>query len=687
MKTYVRRVGLDALPPQERRWPHQALGTTVAGIGAWGVLPLIGQCQYANVSLVGGIAMSAACTATGVRNARRQERLDNLVVSLVKLQGLRVPDRNSLRATKWSRHWNGVPARVEVAFAPGALTNDPKWHADLEAKATAHLCATYTIKDIDTRRCVAVLEADPNDLANRPTPETARVKAIAPKLFGAGTTATCSLDDDGELAAFTVSLPNPEKFTRQHPRLGLENSITALLPGRWRGTWDLQNDTVTFDRRHELSADPIPRKARPLDQLRKDRIWLAVDEDLNDVYWDLSGSGPHLLVVGKTGTGKTVAINGAVMEIARLGFQIFICDPKSIEFLGLRTWPNVSIVAMTVIEMIATIKHVHDEMERRYAAIRDDGADESDFEPLFLILDEFRNFYRQATAWYNSVKVRGMPAKCEVFEWIGALAEKARSAKIHLVIGTQRPDAAFLEDGMRDNIDTRISVGRLSPQGAMMMWDSAYLGTAVPRGIRGRGTAVTSDERISEIQVLWTPDPRRARSPEDLAILKALRPASASHPCLEVDLGPESDLDGKPIPAWARVLEARLVQAATPLDLTKSAGPTAAQLLGRAKSEVLGVVPDWGSEESEMLEIGAGYGAVDAISASGIRIGDVLYLDGEWVTVEAVDIDVDDQVVIGWRDDGGVRESTSLPDSNVYEIRRPLDDVETDDEHIFARAA
>src|SRR5690625_5509450 len=70
--------------------------------------------------------------------------------------------------------------------------------------------------------------------------------------------------------------------------------------------------------------------------------------------------------------------------------------------------------------------------------------------------------------------------------------------RIHLLVGTQRPDAAFLGEGLRDNFDTRVSLGPLSPQGAQMMWEAPYLGVAVPRNARGRGTARLEDESIDE---------------------------------------------------------------------------------------------------------------------------------------------------------------------------------------------
>ncbi|MFX8895333.1 hypothetical protein ABTM96_19570, partial [Acinetobacter baumannii] len=85
----------------------------------------------------------------------------------------------------------------------------------------------------------------------------------------------------------------------------------------------------------------------------------------------------------------------------------------------------------------------------------------------------------------------------------------ARSAKIHILLGIQRPDVEFLGGEMRDNFGARLSLGRLSPQGAMMMWDSPAIGVALPRNKRGRGVTLSAESLPVEVQTFYTPDPAK----------------------------------------------------------------------------------------------------------------------------------------------------------------------------------
>jgi len=265
----------------------------------------------------------------------------------------------------------------------------------------------------------------------------------------------------------------------------------------------------------------------------------------------------------------TVTITGVVMEAAARGWPIWMCDPKTVEFIGLRLWPSVQIVATSVADMVV-IMRAQQEMERRYAMVEAEQADDDEFEPLILVLDEYREFMAMVTAWWQSIKQRGMPTKCPVFEAVGSLARKGRAARIHVVMGTQRPDAEFLGGEMRGNFASRMSLGRLSPQGAMMMFEAPYIGVSVSRGVPGRGTAVDDDDVPVEVQGFWTPDPRRAEKKgvvEDLAILDRLRPATTRHPKLQVQLAEELlhpiDEDDKSVNTgeWQAVLCADLVPA------------------------------------------------------------------------------------------------------------------------------
>jgi DNA segregation ATPase FtsK/SpoIIIE, S-DNA-T family len=676
-----------ALAPVQRSWPSSAIAVVAVTLVLAGGSHLLQRGPGPYAMAAAGLVVLAAVIAHGVRESRRQLALDMLVLAVHPLLGHRVPTRSSVSAARWTRGREPVPTRLRIFYAPGA-PDTVDWVAKVAEVASRRLGASYSVDVFDQRRCrVQLRAAAPKDEA--PVSATvARAERIVRAIFGEA--AQVELDVvDGEVVAVRIRHNLGSKVARQHARSFIENSVGALLPGRWRATWELTEDRVRFEQRPTMPTH-VPHVPDPITKDNLKRIKLAIDEYDDTICWNLAGSGPHLMVVGKTGTGKTVAINGVVMEAARRTWAVWICDPKRIEFMGLRDWPNVQIVATTVVDMIATIYSAHELMEQRYAAI-ENGADEGDFEPLVLVLDEFRNFHRQVASYYTDVKVRGMAAKAPVFDWVAAIAEKGRSAGIHLVLGTQRPDADFMTGSMRDNFDSRLALGRLSPQGAQMMWESPYLGVSVPRSIRGRGTGITDSERVTEAQVLWTPDPRRAtrdNNSADLALLAALRPAASSHPRLEVELGPETDLEGHEFNEWQQLLECRLVPVGEAI--TRPLGAAAAALRQRAGRRALAAAPapavdrdvsaDYDEAGPDLLE---GYGPGVTTSASRLAVGDLVLVDefvDLWAAVEAVDVDPtgEEYVCVSWRADDGEVGDLSLHEDDAVSVRRPL--TEPDEE-------
>jgi S-DNA-T family DNA segregation ATPase FtsK/SpoIIIE len=292
--------------------------------------------------------------------------------------------------------------------------------------------------------------------------------------------------------------------------------------------------------------------------------------------------------------------------------------------------------------------------------------------------------------------VSKMPRRCPAIELLALLASKSRSAGIHLVLGTQRPDAEFMTGEMRDNFRCRVSLGRLSPQGAMMMWDASYIGVALPAGVRGRATAVSADGRPVEAQAFRTPDPRRLKDTdtEDLALLQMLRPTESTHPRLVI-VPPEIDDEDPPL-GYYDWISARLVLADTRPDLliatvenrvqSSSSGlphqrqlPAGLTLVPDPDEEV--VDADESDFEVETLgqEKQDGYGEEDETPVQQLAPGDLVRVEGvDWAVVEQVEEDPIEEGYwcLDWRTDDDDRGSVSVPEGELVTTRHPVEYAE-----------
>ncbi len=307
----------------------------------------------------------------------------------------------------------------------------------------------------------------------------------------------------------TFTMGYPSTFADESPeqRLAVVEKVNAKAPGRWRAQWDTEQNVARFTRRPDMPSlvpAPVPDAA--------DRstwsIPFGVDESGAPVVWDLKAA-PHCLIVGATGSGKTVTLRSVITDASARGMTVFGLDPKRIELTGFRGWPGVRYVASSIEDMIALIEALADEMDDRYARIEAHQVTEDELAPILVVLDEYTEFVARANAWWKRHRPKGATGtEHPVIERHRSMARLGRSGRVHLVTGTQRPDAKVFGGEARDNYRFRVALGSMSEQGARMVFGRADVGRDIPDTAKGRATVVLGEDGAVEVQTYSTPNPR-----------------------------------------------------------------------------------------------------------------------------------------------------------------------------------
>lgn len=182
-------------------------------------------------------------------------------------------------------------------------------------------------------------------------------------------------------------------------------------------------------------------------------VLLGVDVEGAPVTYDLADA-PHLLVAGTTGSGKSVCLHALLLSVMTARSpqqaQLVLIDPKRVEFTP---YQGLAALYAPVItegsEATRCLKGLVREMESREKLLAARGAREwgelgGDAPPrLVVVVEELAALFAQAP---------------EAEESLVLLAQKARAAGIHLVLATQRPDAATFSGLLRANIPSRIAL-------------------------------------------------------------------------------------------------------------------------------------------------------------------------------------------------------------------------------------
>ena len=217
---------------------------------------------------------------------------------------------------------------------------------------------------------------------------------------------------------------------------------------------------------------------------------LGVDIGGNPMYFDLAKM-PHMLVAGRTGSGKSVFVQSIITSIVYHftpdKCKLIIIDPKGVDF---GFWDDIPHLITPIVKLdpaaaVNALKWAVREMEDRYkqmallnarniesynenaAARRASGepltrqvavgTDEETGELLFETQEIDLNDMPYIVVIIDEVADLMTLARKEVEMCVMRIAQKARAAGIHLVMATQRPDATVITGTIKANFPTRIS--------------------------------------------------------------------------------------------------------------------------------------------------------------------------------------------------------------------------------------
>jgi len=217
---------------------------------------------------------------------------------------------------------------------------------------------------------------------------------------------------------------------------------------------------------------------------------LGVDIGGNPMYFDLAKM-PHMLVAGRTGSGKSVFVQSIITSIVYHftpdKCKLIIIDPKGVDF---GFWDNIPHLITPIVKLdpgaaVNALKWAVREMEERYKQLQVVNA--RNIESYNEIVGQKRANGEKVTRQVavgtdpetgalefetQEVDLSDMPyiviiidevadlmalARKEVEACVQRIAQKARAAGIHLVMATQRPDATTITGVIKANFPTRIS--------------------------------------------------------------------------------------------------------------------------------------------------------------------------------------------------------------------------------------
>ena len=312
--------------------------------------------------------------------------------------------------------------------------------------------------------------------------------------------------------------------------------IVAPIPGKNTVGIEVPNTERQLVRLREV-IEETDGKA----QAMRIPIFLGKDVSGNSLAVDLA-TLPHLLIAGRTGTGKSVCLNSIIVSIlmARRPDEVrmLLIDPKMVELSPYKKIPHLMHPVVTDMRKAeAILAWAVEKMEERYQLLaragvrhlsvynqlgeeelRDRIDPESDEEwqeipkhmPYIVIVAD-----EMADLMMTSAK--------EVETHIIRLAQKSRAVGIHLVLATQKPTVDVITGLIKSNLpariafevssrtDSRVVLDEMGADKLLGNGDMLFLRPGTSALIRGQGTYLSDDEIGKVIDAVATTEPQFVR--------------------------------------------------------------------------------------------------------------------------------------------------------------------------------
>ena len=237
---------------------------------------------------------------------------------------------------------------------------------------------------------------------------------------------------------------------------------------------------------------------------------LGMDVGGNPIYFDITKM-PHMIIAGATGMGKSVCINSIIISILYKArpedVKLILIDPKKVEFNLYKDIPHLYAPIVSEPKKAAgALASAVAEMERRFELIEEVGVRDIASYNAATENDPYKEHMPHMVIIIDELADLMMTAPDDVEASICRLAQKARAAGIHIIIGTQRPSVDVITGLIKANIPSRIACTVASQVDSRTIIDIAGAEKLIGRGdmlfapvgaqkpLRVQGAFVTENE-------------------------------------------------------------------------------------------------------------------------------------------------------------------------------------------------
>lgn len=299
--------------------------------------------------------------------------------------------------------------------------------------------------------------------------------------------------------------------------------IVAPIPGKTTVGIEVPNELRAMVKLGEVVTEIHNRN----DKL-KIPLFLGKDVKGAPLAFDLADM-PHLLIAGRTGTGKSVCLNAMILSILMTKrpdeVKLILIDPKMVELSQFKKIPHLMHPVVTDMKKAESLlAWACDKMDERYGYLARAGVrniqtyNQLGAEEIYARLrpEDDEEMARIPTYMPYIVIIADemadlmMTAAKEVESHIVRLAQKARAVGMHLIVATQKPTVDVITGLIKGNLpariafqvasrgDSRVVLDEMGADKLLGNGDMLFLFPGTSHIVRAQGTYV-SDAEVNRV--------------------------------------------------------------------------------------------------------------------------------------------------------------------------------------------
>lgn len=289
----------------------------------------------------------------------------------------------------------------------------------------------------------------------------------------------------------------------------------------WRIDIDAETDEIAGSKKSD-----VPKLALPeMWHVVKSPQEAAANFDKLEISMGIGANGPvkykpkqfpHVLMVGSTGGGKSVAVRSMIEEYLAAGYRIFAVDGKGTDYAPYFTHPNFSAISTNLQEHVMVVHKVWAILQSRRsksaaASKAGDTSWRQTMTPILLVLDEFASMRNNMKAAYKADEMKLVDRD------LADILKVGREFRVNVILATQDLKADTLPTDWLDMFPMKASAGKPAPMTVNKAFpeeihgEVTRVGQSISRKTPGRSLVAVTDEdgknSVELFQSYWSYTP------------------------------------------------------------------------------------------------------------------------------------------------------------------------------------